>query len=181
MAENNGMVKGLIIGVLAGGAVGALVALLYAPKSGKELRADIKEKADDLVGGAEEYLHAAKSKAGEIVSEAKKRSDQLITDAKNKADSLLEDADKVISDARRRWVRSSKEGVKLKKRGQGGRRRLQRGTAPVLIRAPQTGVSVEDLLTIAQILALLCLSALCIYLIVVLARVRRSSAMWRRT
>ncbi len=46
MAENNGMVKGLVIGLLAGGAIGAIVALLYAPKSGKELRADIREKAD---------------------------------------------------------------------------------------------------------------------------------------
>ena len=51
------MLKGLMIGVLAGGAVGALVALLYAPKSGRELRADIKEKADGLMEGAEEYLH----------------------------------------------------------------------------------------------------------------------------
>ena len=112
--DNSGMLKGLIIGVLAGGAVGALVALLYAPKSGKELRADIKEKADGLMEGAEEYLSAAKSKAGEIVSDAKKRSDQLITDAKHKADSLLEDADKIISDARTKAAPLAGEGVRLK-------------------------------------------------------------------
>jgi gas vesicle protein len=114
MTENNGMVKGLVIGLLAGGAIGAIVALLYAPKSGKELRADIREKTDDLVGGAEEYLHAAKSKAGEIVSEAKRRSDQLISEAKKKADSLLEDADKVISDARQKVGPIVQEGVKVK-------------------------------------------------------------------
>ena len=112
--DNSGMLKGLIIGVLAGGAVGALVALLYAPKSGRELRADIKEKADGLMDGAEEYLSAAKSKAGEIVSDAKKRSDQLITDAKHKADSLLEDADKVISDARSKAGPLVQEGARLK-------------------------------------------------------------------
>jgi gas vesicle protein len=33
MLNENGYVKGLFIGLLAGGAVGALVALLYAPKS----------------------------------------------------------------------------------------------------------------------------------------------------
>jgi gas vesicle protein len=114
MTENNGMVKGLVIGLLAGGAIGAIVALLYAPKSGKELRADIREKTDDLVGGAEEYLHAAKSKAGEIVSEAKRRSDQLISEAKKKADSLLDDADKVISDARQKVGPIVQEGVKVK-------------------------------------------------------------------
>jgi gas vesicle protein len=114
MTEKNGMAKGLVIGLLAGGAIGAIIALLYAPKSGKELRADIREKTDDLVGGAEEYLHAAKSKAGEIVSEAKLRSDQLISDAKKKADSLLEDADKVISDARQKVGPVVQEGAKLK-------------------------------------------------------------------
>ena len=114
MTENNGMVKGFVIGLLAGGAIGAIVALLYAPKSGKELRADIREKADDLVGGAEEYLHAVKSKAGEIVSEAKQRSDQLISEAKKKADSLLEDADKVISDARQKVGPIVQEGTKVK-------------------------------------------------------------------
>jgi gas vesicle protein len=102
MTQEKGMLKGLVVGLLAGGAIGAVIALLYAPKSGKELRADIREKADDLMEGADEYLQTAKSKAGEIVSEAKKRSDQLITDAKKKADSLLEDADKIISGARQK-------------------------------------------------------------------------------
>jgi gas vesicle protein len=114
MAHNNGMLKGLVIGVLAGGAVGALIALLYAPKSGRELRADIKEKADDLMEGADQYLTAAKSRAGEIVTEAKKRSDQLIADAKQKADSLLEDADKIISTARNKAVPIVEEGSRIK-------------------------------------------------------------------
>jgi gas vesicle protein len=112
--ENSGMLKGLIIGLLAGGAVGALVALLYAPKSGRELRADIKEKADGLIDGADQYLSVAKSRAGEIVSDAKKRSDQLITDAKHKADSLLEDADRIISDARTKGAPLAQEGARLK-------------------------------------------------------------------
>jgi cell division septum initiation protein DivIVA len=114
MENNSGMLKGLIIGVLAGGALGALVALLFAPKSGRELRADIKGKADDLMEGAEEALNAAKSRAGEMVSEAKKRSDQLVTDAKRKADSLLEDADKIISDARMKAAPVAEEGARLK-------------------------------------------------------------------
>jgi gas vesicle protein len=114
MAQNNGMLKGLIIGVLAGGAVGALIALLYAPKSGRELRADIKERADDFMEGTEEYVAAAKSRAGEIVSEAKKRSDELITDAKRKAGTLIEDADKIISGARGKTAVVAEEGQKIK-------------------------------------------------------------------
>ena len=44
--EENNMAKGLMIGFLAGGIVGGIIALLYAPKSGKELRNDIKLKKD---------------------------------------------------------------------------------------------------------------------------------------
>ena len=114
MARINGMTKGLVIGLVAGGAIGAVIALLYAPKTGKEFRAELRDKADDLMEGADEYLHAAKTKAGEIVSEAKKRSDQLITDAKKKADTLLVDADKIISDARQKGTQTGEEGARIK-------------------------------------------------------------------
>jgi gas vesicle protein len=115
MAQNeNQMAKGFVLGLLAGGALGAVFALLYAPKSGKELRADIREKADGLVEGADEYVHAAKSKAGEIVSEARKRSDQLLTDAKKKADTLLTDADRVLTDARQKAGTVLEEGNRIK-------------------------------------------------------------------
>ncbi len=114
MTQSNGMFKGLVIGLLAGGAIGAVLALLYAPKSGKELRADLKERADDLVGNADEYMQNVKNRAGEIVSEAKRRSETLISDAKKKADSLLSDADRIISDARQKAAPIVEEGAKMK-------------------------------------------------------------------
>lgn len=114
MAQNDKMVKGLMIGLLAGGAIGAIIALLYAPKSGKELRADIKEKADSLLEEAEQHMRVARSKATEMVSEAKKRSDQLISDAQSKAHTLLEDADKVISGARQKAGTVVEEGTRIK-------------------------------------------------------------------
>jgi gas vesicle protein len=48
MSQNNS-VKGFLIGFLAGGTVGAIVALLTAPKSGKELRVDIKQKSGEYL------------------------------------------------------------------------------------------------------------------------------------
>ena len=36
--DNSGLGKGLFVGFIAGGVVGAVLALLYAPKSGSELR-----------------------------------------------------------------------------------------------------------------------------------------------
>ncbi|PKN20371.1 MAG: hypothetical protein CVU71_00840 [Deltaproteobacteria bacterium HGW-Deltaproteobacteria-6] len=62
MAEKDwDLVKGLMIG----GLIGAAIGILFAPKSGKETRQDIAEKADELLAKAkEEYEKAAeKSKA----------------------------------------------------------------------------------------------------------------------
>jgi gas vesicle protein len=100
--EDNGMSKGLLIGLLAGGVLGAVIALLYAPKPGKELRADIKNKAGEMIDDAEEYINVAKSKAVDIINEGKKRSENLITEAKKRAESLLGDAEKILTDAKER-------------------------------------------------------------------------------
>ncbi len=53
MAQENNFGKGLMLGFLAGGAIGAAFALLYAPKSGKELREEIKSKSDVYLDDAE--------------------------------------------------------------------------------------------------------------------------------
>lgn len=92
--------KGLLIGFLTGSIVGAAVALLYAPKSGKELRQDIKGKTDELLDEAEKYLDVAKEKASIIYNDGKKKSEQLVAEAKVKADVLIKDAEKVFTDAK---------------------------------------------------------------------------------
>jgi gas vesicle protein len=58
--NNSDSVKGLGLGLLIGAAIGFTLGILFAPQSGKETRALIKEK-----------VVAAKAKAGEIVSKAK--------------------------------------------------------------------------------------------------------------
>jgi gas vesicle protein len=110
MSDSEKFVKGLVIGFLAGGAIGAALALLYAPKSGRELRADLRTKADDLMTDADTYVEAARTRAGEIVSEARRRSESLISDTKAKATSLIEDADKVLVDAKQK---AGAEGGKI--------------------------------------------------------------------
>jgi gas vesicle protein len=53
-------------GLLIGGLVGVVVGLLFAPKSGKELREDISEKAKDLADQVKDEYEGAleKSKKG---------------------------------------------------------------------------------------------------------------------
>lgn len=103
MAEDNTrLAKGLLIGFLIGGAVGAITALLYAPKSGKELRSDIKKKAGDMADDAGDYVRTARTKTVDFINQGKQRSDQLISEAKEKADHILGDAEKVLTEIRDR-------------------------------------------------------------------------------
>ena len=98
--ENSNLGKGLFIGFLAGGALGAILALLYAPKSGKDLRNDIRIKTDEYLDDAERYIADARDKAKDLINEGKKRSEKIITDAKHKSEELLKDAEKIFTDAK---------------------------------------------------------------------------------
>jgi gas vesicle protein len=111
MEENNGVGKGMLLGFLAGSVVGALVALLYAPKTGKDLRAEIKHKTGELKNQTEEYMRSARLKALDIINEGKERSDRLVSDAKKKAETILGDADKLMSGIREK---SEEETGKVK-------------------------------------------------------------------
>jgi gas vesicle protein len=51
-------------GLLIGGIVGGLASLLLAPKSGKELRADIKETGEEALTGRRNFLISKKEKGG---------------------------------------------------------------------------------------------------------------------
>ncbi len=112
--NNNGTTKGFIFGLLAGSAIGAVLALLYAPKSGKELRAGIKAKTDELMSNAEHILDETRAKLPEISSEAKKRSEQVISEVKSQANSLLQDADKVLRSVKHRSGSIVEEGMRVK-------------------------------------------------------------------
>jgi len=52
MDNKNSATGSFLAGVLVGGAVGALLALLFAPKSGRDLRRDIAETGEDLLDKA---------------------------------------------------------------------------------------------------------------------------------
>lgn len=84
---------------MLGGGIGAAIALLFAPKPGKELRQDIADAAvkrydDTLVAAKQakersiEYLEAAKEKGGEVI-------DAIAEKASEVKDEIAEDAEKI--------------------------------------------------------------------------------------
>lgn len=52
----NSYAKGFLLGALIGGAVGAVTALLFAPKPGKELREELSYRSKDLIEKGQEYF-----------------------------------------------------------------------------------------------------------------------------
>jgi gas vesicle protein len=101
----------LLLGFLSGALVGGIVALLYAPKPGKELRDDLLKKGGDIADDLEVYIQDAQEKAKIIINEGKEKSTALISDAKKRADTLLQDAEGILTGARQKVT---EEGDKLK-------------------------------------------------------------------
>ncbi len=61
---------------LAGAAIGAVFGALYAPKTGRELRDDVKEFADRLAGEAKAEYEKMSEKAREVGEKAKEMGDR---------------------------------------------------------------------------------------------------------
>ena len=98
--ETSGFSKGLLIGLFTGGALGAALALLFAPKSGRELRSDISEVTNRYIDKAGDVLNAANERSREIINEGRSRAENIVDEARSKASTLLSDAERIVSDAR---------------------------------------------------------------------------------
>jgi gas vesicle protein len=82
--------------LLIGGGIGAILALLFAPKSGQELRGDIadatrkgidrsREAAQQLGDRAGEYYEATRTRAGELYTQAAERVGEVAQTARDAA------------------------------------------------------------------------------------------------
>lgn len=89
-----------------GAALGALAGIIFAPKSGRETRIALKEKAEELINKAkeiepEEVREEIEKKTKQIVSELsdldREKAEKL---AKEKADKLKKDAEDLVKYAK---------------------------------------------------------------------------------
>lgn len=89
--------------LLIGGGIGAILALLFAPKSGHELREDIadatrkgleksKEVAGNLQEKAGEYYEVSRERANEFYHSAQEKANEFAELAKDKAEEIGEKA-----------------------------------------------------------------------------------------
>lgn len=84
--------KGLIIG----GAVGAVMGILYAPKSGKRTRRDIYHKSLELKNDAESRLLTAQEKTSEILEDVSDKVDSVKRDTESVLTGMKEKASGII-------------------------------------------------------------------------------------
>ena len=89
--------------LLIGGGIGAVIALLFAPKSGHELRGDIadatrkgidksREAAQQLGDRAGEYYEATRDRASEFYSQASERASDLYSQAAERVGEVAQTA-----------------------------------------------------------------------------------------
>ena len=74
---------GFGIGLLSGAIIGGAIALLYAPKSGKETRQLIKDKATDVAGTLKEKTSGVMDAVKESASEASRKGQAAIKAVKS--------------------------------------------------------------------------------------------------
>ena len=82
--------KDFLIGALVGGIAGAALALVFAPKSGKELRGDINQGASYVKDRASEWKEVAAVKGSEWMDKAKHQTQQISETVSQKSQDLTQ-------------------------------------------------------------------------------------------
>jgi gas vesicle protein len=90
MAENNMNGKDFLLGAVVGAALGAITALLLAPKSGRELRGDIAQQYHNVTEKTQEFAGVVKNKSLELAEKAKEVASSVTNDIKQWRESRKE-------------------------------------------------------------------------------------------
>ena len=103
MGNDNDNISTRLTYLLIGGGIGAVIALLFAPKSGQELRGDIadatrkgidksRETAQQIGERAGEYYETTRERAGELYNQAASKASEVYTQASEKVGEVAQTA-----------------------------------------------------------------------------------------
>ncbi|HNQ15345.1 MAG TPA: YtxH domain-containing protein [Pyrinomonadaceae bacterium] len=93
--------------LLIGGGIGAILALLFAPKSGQELRGDIADATRKGIEKGKEAALVAREKAEEYYEVTRERAGEYYQAAQDKAGELKEKASELTDKAKEAAVRTA--------------------------------------------------------------------------
>lgn len=97
--ENGISTSTVLVSFLAGAALGAGLALLYAPKSGREMRDQIGDLADDAASRIKEYTRDAQDKIRATMDEGK----EMLREKKTIISSAIEAGKEAIQKEREKF------------------------------------------------------------------------------
>ena len=91
-----------LVGFIVGGLTGAVVSLLFAPQSGEETRALIKDKsielrdkaqvsAEEAIARAEAATAEARARADDLARQLREKSKEVYTDVRDRGQAAIED------------------------------------------------------------------------------------------
>ncbi len=103
MGNDNDNISARLTYLLIGGGIGAIIALLFAPKSGQELRGDLadatrkgidksREAAQQLGERAGEYYETTRGRAGELYTQAATKASDIYSQASEKVGEVAQTA-----------------------------------------------------------------------------------------
>ena len=103
MEQRGDGAKHILTGVLVGGLIGATAMLFLAPRSGEEMRAEVRDKAIELrhrtAESVKDTVSQVKSKAGSLTGSAKGQAQDMLVETLDRATEALEAAKKAIQEA----------------------------------------------------------------------------------
>ncbi len=91
MASDSDEFGSFLVGFIVGGLTGAVVSLLFAPQSGEETRALIRDKSIELRDRAADSAEEGLARAEAAAAEARARADELAKIARQRAEDLAKE------------------------------------------------------------------------------------------
>lgn len=98
MGNDNDNISTRLTYLLIGGGIGAVIALLFAPKSGQELRGDLADATRKGIDKSREAAQQLGERAGEYYETGRERASELYTQAAGKASDLYSQASSKVGE-----------------------------------------------------------------------------------
>lgn len=85
-----------IVGLVTGAMAGTVLALLYAPDTGKNTRNRLSYRLSSYRNELNDLIDQLSQEKQKLISEAKKKGEAVVSDAKQKADHLIKEAEDLL-------------------------------------------------------------------------------------